>query len=235
SQGERTDIQADTQSRRPDPARPVELDAAARRFLDALPTGVVVQGPAAEVLYCNRRARELLGLDESQILGRSSLEADHVAFREDGTALLGSEHPAPQVIATGRAVRDVLMRWKRPDGQGDVWLLVDAELETGPDGGVDRVLLTLSDVTPLHAPGARLRASEARYRQLVENAQDIIYRTDQWGFFTYVNPVATRVTGWTPDRIVGRHFLDLIREDHRDRVEAHLKAQYRDRVPTTYD
>ena len=81
----------------------------------------------------------------------------------------------------------------------------------------------------------RLRDSEGRYRQLVENAQDIIYRTDMWGFFTYVNPVATRVTGWPPERIVGKHFLELIREDHRNRVEAHLKAQFRDRVGTSYD
>ncbi|HEV7499075.1 MAG TPA: PAS domain S-box protein, partial [Vicinamibacteria bacterium] len=71
--------------------------------------------------------------------------------------------------------------------------------------------------------------------QLVENAQDIIYRTDMWGFFTYVNPIATRVTGWPADGIIGRHFLELIREDHRQRVETHLKAQFRDRVSTSYD
>jgi PAS domain S-box-containing protein len=234
SQSERTETQADVPSREPDPVRTVELDAGARRLFDTLQVGVVVQGPAAEVLYCNRRARELLGLEESQILGRTSLEANNVAFREDGTPLLGSEHPAPQVIASRRPVRDAVMRWQRPAG-GPVWLLVNADPEMGPSGQVERVIVTFSDVTPLHAVTERLGNSESRYRQLVENAQDIIYRTDMWGFFTYVNPVTTRVTGWPPERIVGKHFLELIREDHRNRVEAHLKAQFRDRVGTSYD
>ena len=229
------DIHAEIQAEHPDPARAVSLEPDARRLFDTLQVGVVVQGPSAEVLYCNRRARELLGLDENQILGRTSLEANDVAFAEDGTPLLGSEHPAPQVIATRRPVRDAVMRWRRPGGGESVWLLVNADPEVGPDGAVDRVIVTLSDVTPLHAAAERLRDSEARYRQLVENAQDIIYRTDMWGFFTYVNPVATRVTGWSPERIVGKHFLELIREDHRTRVESHLKLQYRDRVGSTYD
>jgi PAS domain S-box-containing protein len=235
SPSEHTEAEADVQAPHPDPVRAVELDAAARRLLDTLQVGVVVQGPSAEVLYCNRRGRELLGVDESEILGRTSLDANNVAFREDGTPLLGSEHPAPQVIATRRPVRDTVMRWHRPGGGGQVWLLVNADPEIGPDGRVDRVIVTLSDVTPMHAATERLRDSEGRYRQLVENAQDIIYRTDMWGFFTYVNPVATRVTGWPSDKILGKHFLELIREDHRGRVEAHLKAQFRDRVSSTYD
>src|ERR1700730_3184870 len=97
-----------------DPLRGTPLDASARRLLDGLNVGVLVQDSAAEILYCNRRARELLGLEEGQILGRTSLEADFVAFREDGTPLLGSEHPAPQAIATRRPVRDALVRWQRP-------------------------------------------------------------------------------------------------------------------------
>ena len=235
SPSEDTETAADTQAPQPDPLRTVALDAESRRLFETLQVGVIVQGPSAEVLYCNRRARELLGVDESQILGRTSLDADNVAFREDGTPLLGSEHPGPQVIATRRPVRDAVMRWHRPGSGEEVWLLVNADPEIGPDGRVDRVIVTLSDVTPLHAATERLRESEGRYRQLVENAQDIIYRTDMWGFFTYVNPVATRVMGWTPDKIIGKHFLELIREDHRGHVEARLKGQYRDRVSSTYD
>ena len=211
----------------------VALDAESRRLFDTLQVGVVVQGPSAEVLYCNRRARELLGVDESQILGRTSLDANNVAFREDGTPLLGSEHPgsaghrhAPSRTRRGDALAP-------PRRRRTSLAARQRRSRDRPRRPVDRVIVTLSDVTPLHAVTERLRDSEGRYRQLVENAQDIIYRTDMWGFFTYVNPVATRVTGWPPEKIVGKHFLELIREDHRQRVETHLKAQFRDRVGTS--
>ena len=159
SQSERSEIQADTPARQPDPVRTVDLEAGARRLFDTLQVGVIVQGPAAQVLYCNLRARELLGLEESQILGRTSLDANNVAFREDGTPLLGSEHPAPQVIATGRPVRDAVMRWQRPGGGEPVWLL--ATPSRSVPTASDRVIVTLRR----HAPprdDQRLRDSEGR-------------------------------------------------------------------------
>ena len=40
-----------------------------------------------------------------------------------------------------------------------------------------------------------LRASEKRYRLLVESADDLIYRTDAEGGFNYVNPAVADALG----------------------------------------
>jgi PAS domain S-box-containing protein len=85
------------------------------------------------------------------------------------------------------------------------------------------------------ADGARLPPDEPRFRQLVEQAPDIIYRTDASGFFTYVNPAASRLMGYSAQHLVGTHFSALVREDHRERVTELLVAQFRDRRPATYD
>src|SRR6185503_1344427 len=75
----------------------------------------------------------------------------------------------------------------------------------------------------------------SRYRQLVEKAQDVIYGTDLRGYFTYVNPAASRLMGYPAHELVGTHFTELVREDHRERVAALLVRQFQERLPTTYD
>ena len=44
-----------------------------------------------------------------------------------------------------------------------------------------------------------LEQSEKRYRQIVEHAEDFIFRTDPKGYFTYVNPVAHQKLGYTSE------------------------------------
>jgi len=58
-----------------------------------------------------------------------------------------------------------------------------------------------------------LRESEERYRTLVENASDMVYRTDENGYFTFVNPAALRISGYKADEIIGKHFKILVRPD----------------------
>lgn len=81
---------------------------------------------------------------------------------------------------------------------------------------------------------SELRASEERYRHIVEHARDVIYRTDAAGRFTFCNPAVQAVLGYTPADLLGRRYLDVIRADHREAAEAFYTAQLRDELPTTY-
>jgi PAS domain-containing protein len=59
-----------------------------------------------------------------------------------------------------------------------------------------------------------LRKSEERYRTLVEYATDIVFRTDDTGHFTLVNPAVLRITGYEEKEIIGKHYPTLIRPGH---------------------
>ncbi len=48
----------------------------------------------------------------------------------------------------------------------------------------------------------KLRASEARYRLLADNATDVIWTMDMDGRFTYVSPSVERLRGYTPDEVL---------------------------------
>ncbi len=79
-----------------------------------------------------------------------------------------------------------------------------------------------------------LRESRERYRHIVENANEIIYRTDFRGTFTYVNPASIRITGYPEQELIGRHYLDLIDPDYREAAAHFYASQFRTRTPSTY-
>jgi PAS domain S-box-containing protein len=47
----------------------------------------------------------------------------------------------------------------------------------------------------------------------VENAADLVFRTDNSGHFTFGNPAALRITGYEKEELIGKHFKMLIRPD----------------------
>ena len=91
-----------------------------------------------------------------------------------------------------------------------------------------------SDITEKKRTENTLKESEERFKQLVEGASDIIYRTDFEGNFIYANPVAERIIKKRSGEITGVHFSDLIREDWREEVVRFYQLQFAKRIPMTY-
>jgi len=79
-----------------------------------------------------------------------------------------------------------------------------------------------------------LKESEERYRELVEISNDIVYRTDTSGVFTFVNSVALRITGYSENELVGRHFTDLILPEYKEKTAKFYGRQFIKKVPNTY-
>jgi len=79
-----------------------------------------------------------------------------------------------------------------------------------------------------------LRESEERYRELVEISDDVVYRTDARGVFTFINQVASRITGYSEKEFMGFHYKDLILPEYREEVEKFYGRQFVKKIPNTY-
>lgn len=90
------------------------------------------------------------------------------------------------------------------------------------------------DITERQRADKDLRASEQRYRQIVNDANEIICRLSLSGHFTFVNPVAARFMNSSQEDLIGREFLDLVRPDFRKTVQEFYREQIKQQVPTTY-
>jgi len=79
-----------------------------------------------------------------------------------------------------------------------------------------------------------LMLTEERYRSLVENASDIIFRTDNTGHFTFINRAALSITGYKEEEVIGMHYPALIRPDMRDEAIKLFGRQFVKGIKNTY-
>jgi diguanylate cyclase (GGDEF)-like protein/PAS domain S-box-containing protein len=69
-----------------------------------------------------------------------------------------------------------------------------------------------------------LRGSQPRYRDLVENIDDVIYAVDDNRVLTYVSPAFESFAGYAPSEVIGRRFEEFIfEEDHQRIRESHME------------
>jgi len=70
-----------------------------------------------------------------------------------------------------------------------------------------------------------LQQSEERYRELFENANDIIYTHDLAGNFTSLNRAAERLTGYRRDEALHMNVADLVVPEHLERSRQMIAAK----------
>jgi two-component system cell cycle sensor histidine kinase/response regulator CckA len=87
------------------------------------------------------------------------------------------------------------------------------------DAEISGVLL---DITVERVAEERIRASEERYRSVVDGARDIIYTVTPDAMLTSANPAFETITGWKAADWIGRNVLLLLHPDDRARVEQQL-------------
>jgi len=193
-----------------------ESETRFRTLTENLQVGVVVQGIQAEVLLCNSKALDLLGMTEAELLCKTSFDLDWNAIHEDGSPFPSETHPAPQAIATGRSVRNVVMGVDRPGLNDRVWLLVDAEPRMDESGNVQQVICLFSDIGDRQATlleqeraEVELKAQQAFLRQIIDVVPNVIFVKDQSGQFLTVNQAGATMHGTTVEAMVGKREIDF--------------------------
>jgi PAS domain S-box-containing protein len=188
-----------------------------RNLVEDLHVGVVLLGPDAVTEFANRAALQMFGLSEEQARGKSSASFGLMAIHEDGTDIPFAMRSGPRAIATRQPVRNEVVGWRRPGTNEVFWTLVDAVPHLTPEGEVANVILSISNVTERKKAEEALRASEARFRTLVQDFHVGVVLLGPDAEVQFANQAAQQLFGYTLEQARGKNSEQLnllsIRED----------------------
>jgi two-component system cell cycle sensor histidine kinase/response regulator CckA len=162
--------------------------------------------------------RDLVGTNARDLLAPEDLEAGH--------AFLGHLLATPGVARSGTfrtRHRDESYRWVYGTARN---LLHEPRIAA--------IVVYFRDITAMRHAEVAQQATSDRYRQLFEDATDVIFETDQEGYFTLVNPATLRTFGYDHDEVVGRRFTEFVRPDYRPVVFEHYRRQVDARERASY-
>ncbi len=175
--------------------------------------GLVIQGKSGEIQKCNPAALKILGLTEDEITGRTSTDPRWQAINEDGSAFIGTDHPAMVALATGKSQHSIPMG-VRNKNNNTTWISISSTpIFEANIHEPKQVVTTFMDVTQAKNVESVLReknkiifSERNRFETFVFalNASAIVAKTDRKGIITYVNDKFCNISGWSREELIGK-------------------------------
>ena len=180
-------------------------------------------GSGSQLIHDREEWIRITRQDFAQVPGRIRIEMLDIALQDladsvvVATAFFHIHLPSGGDYFSTKVVRLTLV-FRR---EGDDWMIVHCSYSVPYHSTQD------GEVFPLHSlqeQNSALQAlvaertqalhdSQALYRLLTEDAQDVLWRTDARLIVTYISPADERLRGFRADEVVGRHVFEMFTEE----------------------
>ena len=180
-------------------------------------------GSGSQLIHDREEWIRITRQDFAQVPGRIRIEMLDIALQDladsvvVATAFFHIHLPSGGDYFSTKVLRLTLV-FRR---EGDDWMIVHCSYSVPYHSTQD------GEVFPLHSlqeQNSALQAlvaertqalhdSQALYRLLTEDAQDVLWRTDARLIVTYISPADERLRGFRADEVVGRHVFEMFTEE----------------------
>jgi PAS domain S-box-containing protein len=181
--------------------RTVELRKLSRATENS-PDSVVVTDKNGTIEYVNPTFSEVTGYSAKEAIGQNP------------RILKSGNHPDSfykdlwDTILSGRTWRGEFLNRKKNDEE--FWESTSISAIKNDEGEITHFVAVKQDITEQKRAGQAIRESRAKYRDLVENANCIIFQMDTRGNITFFNRFAQDFFGYSEAEILGRSVVGTI-------------------------
>ena len=184
--------------------------------------GIILLDLTGKIIKINKRMAELAGYDKKYIVGKR-----FNFFKNFPPPSIAKMTDAFIKVAAGQQVPPYEVEGHTKTGEKLIAEVYGSLLKK--KGKAVGVLAVMMNITKRKQAEEALRESEEKYRDLVENIDDVIYATDEHGIVTYIAPHIEDVGGYTTSEIIGRSFLEFVHQEDipsmRDKFEQDISGQ----------
>jgi PAS domain S-box-containing protein len=166
-------------------------------ILNSLMEHVIHQDTEMRILWANRAACESANLSYEEILGRYCYE---IWPKRSDPCL---DCPVIRAIETGQPQ---VIEKSTPDGR--YWFIRGYPFRDINGDIVGGIEVTL-EITEQKQAEEAIRESERRYSALVQESPDAIISLDEIGNLLSFNTAAERISGFSSEEVVGKHFAQI--------------------------
>jgi PAS domain S-box-containing protein len=177
-------------------------------MLDQVRNAAIATDLDGKITYWNKFAERLYGWRAEDVLGK---QANDLVVPPSGRTR--TSEIRNQIDQTGYWEGEI--EFQRKDGTIIPILVTSTLLKDSTGKATGRVGIS-TDITERKLTEIALHDSEKKYRELVDNLDEVIYEINSAGDVTFINPAIRRVSGYKPKQIVGKNLTDLIYQGDRD-------------------
>ena len=203
----------------------VESEAKFRAVAEMASCGIYIHD-GKRLLYVNRGLAEITGYTTAELLTGDPWDIVHPEYRER----------MKQNFAGRMRGEDIPARYEfkiRRKGGEEAWL--DFSTSQIQFEGRTCLLASVFDVTERMRAEQALRKSEERYRELFENANDMIFTCDLSGHITSVNRVALEITGYSEAEALALNVFRMVVPAHQARAQESMQKKLMGEGETRYE
>ena len=187
----------------------VESDRRFRDLFYEAPVGYHELDSEGRITCVNTTELSMLGYSSEEMIGHHVW--DFIKEAETARRMFAEK------LALRRPLGHVERSFRRKDGTF-VDVQLDDQMLRDPDGRIIGIRATMQDITERKRTEEALKQSEQRFRDLFENASDVIYTADFHGNFTSLNRSGERMTGYTREEALHLNFAQVVSPESLKRM-----------------